>query len=140
MATIATKAATGIPDSTTAQSLAAQFPAAIDRAHLSRMTFGDRSLEQEVLQLFDRQAATDRARIVRLVWALRHFSSMGTALVATIFATGLVNIASIVGWSHVGALPQSTYGRLLIAMVVALVLMGFVLGILANVIRVFQAG
>lgn len=30
--------------------------AAIDRAHLSRMTFGDRSLEQEVLQLFDRQA------------------------------------------------------------------------------------
>jgi HPt (histidine-containing phosphotransfer) domain-containing protein len=31
--------------------------AAIDRNHLSRMTFGDRSLEQEVLQLFERQAA-----------------------------------------------------------------------------------
>lgn len=31
--------------------------AAIDRRHLSRMTFGDRSLEREVLQLFDRQAA-----------------------------------------------------------------------------------
>ncbi len=30
--------------------------AAIDRSHLSRMTFGDRSLEREVLQLFDRQA------------------------------------------------------------------------------------
>jgi HPt (histidine-containing phosphotransfer) domain-containing protein len=30
--------------------------AAIDRAHLTRMTFGDRSLEREVLQLFDRQA------------------------------------------------------------------------------------
>ena len=29
---------------------------AIDRQHLSRMTFGDRSLEHEVLQLFDRQA------------------------------------------------------------------------------------
>ena len=28
----------------------------IDRAHLARMTFGDRSLEREVLQLFDRQA------------------------------------------------------------------------------------
>ncbi len=68
-----------------------------------------------LMLLFDRQAATDRARIVRLVWVLRHFSSMGTALVATIFATGLVNVASIVGWSHVGALPQSTYGRLLIA-------------------------
>ena len=29
---------------------------AIDRGHLARMTFGDRSLEREVLQLFDRQA------------------------------------------------------------------------------------
>ncbi len=28
----------------------------IDRGHLSRMTFGDHSLEREVLQLFDRQA------------------------------------------------------------------------------------
>jgi HPt (histidine-containing phosphotransfer) domain-containing protein len=30
---------------------------AIDLAHLSRMTLGDASLEREVLQLFDRQAA-----------------------------------------------------------------------------------
>ena len=30
--------------------------AAIDRSQLSRMTFGDLSLEREVLQLFDRQA------------------------------------------------------------------------------------
>lgn len=30
---------------------------AIDRSHLTRMTFGDRSLEREVLSLFDRQAA-----------------------------------------------------------------------------------
>jgi HPt (histidine-containing phosphotransfer) domain-containing protein len=29
---------------------------AIDRQHLQRVTFGDRSLEHEVLQLFDRQA------------------------------------------------------------------------------------
>ena len=28
----------------------------IDRAHLTRMTLGDRSLEREVLQLFERQA------------------------------------------------------------------------------------
>jgi HPt (histidine-containing phosphotransfer) domain-containing protein len=53
MAKIATKAS----DSVTAQPLTAQFPAAIDRVHLSRMTFGDRGLEHEVLQLFDRQAA-----------------------------------------------------------------------------------
>ena len=30
---------------------------AIDRGHLARMTFGDRNLEREVLELFDRQAA-----------------------------------------------------------------------------------
>ena len=30
--------------------------AAIDRGQLSRMTFGDQTLEREVLQLFDRQA------------------------------------------------------------------------------------
>ena len=36
---------------------------AIDRRHLARMTFGDRSLEQEVLQLFDRQSALLLARM-----------------------------------------------------------------------------
>lgn len=30
---------------------------AIDRAHLARMTYGDRALERELLGLFDRQAA-----------------------------------------------------------------------------------
>jgi HPt (histidine-containing phosphotransfer) domain-containing protein len=30
--------------------------AAIDRGHLARMTFGERSLERELLELFDRQA------------------------------------------------------------------------------------
>ena len=31
--------------------------AAIDRGHLARMTFGDPTLERELLELFDRQAA-----------------------------------------------------------------------------------
>src|SRR5258708_37188665 len=31
--------------------------AAIDRGHLARMTFGDRALERELLELFDKQAA-----------------------------------------------------------------------------------
>jgi HPt (histidine-containing phosphotransfer) domain-containing protein len=35
----------------------------IDLVHLSRMTFGDRSLEREVLALFDRQAAILVARM-----------------------------------------------------------------------------
>ena len=36
---------------------------AIDRSHLSRMTFGDTALERELLQLFDRQAALIVARM-----------------------------------------------------------------------------
>ena len=35
----------------------------LDRAHLARMTFNDRSLEREVLQLFDRQAELLMQRI-----------------------------------------------------------------------------
>jgi HPt (histidine-containing phosphotransfer) domain-containing protein len=35
----------------------------IDLVHLARMTFGDRSLEREVLQLFDRQSALLIARM-----------------------------------------------------------------------------
>jgi HPt (histidine-containing phosphotransfer) domain-containing protein len=37
--------------------------AVLDRAHLARMTFNDRSLEREVLQLFDRQAEMLMERI-----------------------------------------------------------------------------
>ena len=37
--------------------------AAIDRGHLARITFGDRSLEREVLALFDRQAEVLIARM-----------------------------------------------------------------------------
>ena len=36
---------------------------AIDRAHLKQMTFGDRSLERELLELFDRQADMLLARM-----------------------------------------------------------------------------
>jgi HPt (histidine-containing phosphotransfer) domain-containing protein len=37
--------------------------AAIDRGQLARMTYGDRNLEREVLQLFDRQAGLLLARM-----------------------------------------------------------------------------
>jgi HPt (histidine-containing phosphotransfer) domain-containing protein len=36
---------------------------AIDRGHLAQMTFGDRSLERELLELFDRQAGILLARM-----------------------------------------------------------------------------
>ncbi len=45
---------TAVPNST---------PEAIDRVHLARMTFGDASLERELLQLFDRQCEVLLARM-----------------------------------------------------------------------------
>jgi HPt (histidine-containing phosphotransfer) domain-containing protein len=48
----------------------------IDLVHLARMTLGERSLEREVLQLFDRQAAIMMGRMqaapVAVVAALAH--------------------------------------------------------------------
>lgn len=90
---------------------------AADILHLLAVGSWLGALAALLMLLFDRQIVTDRTRIVRLDRALRHFSSTGTVLVVTILATGIVNVASIVGWSHVAALPQSTYGRLLIAKV-----------------------
>ena len=43
---------------------------AIDRGQLARMTFGDRRLEREVLQLFDRQAGK-RATVDRRIRKLQ---------------------------------------------------------------------
>lgn len=79
--------------------------------------------------LFERAALPDAARIARLARALRSFSFMGTVFVSTILLTGIVNIASIVGWSRIGALPQSIYGKLLIA---KLLLFVFMLGLAAS--------
>ena len=71
--------------------------AAIDRGHLARMTFGDRSLEREVLQLFDRQADLLLARMrdgePSAVATLAH-TLKGSA--ASIGATAVVQAAAAV--------------------------------------------
>jgi len=71
--------------------------AAIDRGQLARMTFGDRSLEREVLQLFDRQAGLLLARMLTgesaAVATLAH-TLKGSA--ASIGATGVVLAAAAV--------------------------------------------
>ena len=76
--------------------------AAIDRSQLSRMTFGDRGLEREVLQLFDRQASLLLARMqsreAAVVAALAH-TLKGSA--ASIGATDVMLAASAV--EHAGA-------------------------------------
>jgi len=82
-----------------ASKIADQAPAAaaIDRGHRARMTFGDRELEREVLQLFDRQADLLLTRMhdreAAAVAALAH-TLKGTA--SSISATGLISAAAAV--------------------------------------------
>lgn len=55
---------------------------------------------------------------------LAGFAGLGSAIVATILATGLVNAAMLIGLDGVARLPDSIYGRLMIA---KLVLFGIML-------------
>jgi copper resistance protein D len=58
--------------------------------------------------------------------ALHHFSGTGSLLVATLIATGLINIIFIVGLSGVTTLLSSTYSALLVAkLFLFLVMLGF---------------
>ncbi len=77
--------------------------AAIDRSQLARMTFGDRSLEREVLQLFDRQAglllARMQSREAAAVATLAH-TLKGSA--ASIGATDVMLAAAAVEYAGAG--------------------------------------
>lgn len=73
--------------------------------------------------LFHPHAAVDREQIAHLDNALQGFAFTGTVLVAVILVTGLVNVWIIVGRPHLLALPESDYGRLLIAKVMFFLLM-----------------
>jgi HPt (histidine-containing phosphotransfer) domain-containing protein len=90
--------------------------AAIDRGHLTRMTFGDRALEREVLQLFDRQAdlllARMRDREPAAVATLAH-TLKGSA--SSIGATHVMRAAAAVEQAVSGADREFAIGRLAIA-------------------------
>jgi HPt (histidine-containing phosphotransfer) domain-containing protein len=81
--------------------------AVLDRDHLARMTFGDRSLEREVLQLFDRQSelllermrASEPAAIATLAHTLK-----GSAV-----GIGATRVASAA--AEVEATAQATPGE-----------------------------
>jgi len=87
--------------------------AAIDRSQLARMTLGDRSLEREVLQLFDRQATLLLARMRNgqpaAVATLAH-TLKGSA--ASIGAIGVMLAAAAVEQTGGGAERDLAIGRL----------------------------
>lgn len=90
-------------------SSSAGFPSSrepIDRGHLSRMTLGERSLEREVLALFDRQADILLSRMNSAapsgVATLAH-TLKGSAV--GIGAWGVARAAEVVEKANPGALP-----------------------------------
>jgi HPt (histidine-containing phosphotransfer) domain-containing protein len=71
--------------------------AAIDRGHLARMTFGDRNLEREVLQLFERQAGLLLARMhTREPAAVATLAHTLKGSASSIGATGVMGAAAAV--------------------------------------------
>jgi HPt (histidine-containing phosphotransfer) domain-containing protein len=72
---------------------------AIDRGHLARMTFGDRGLEHEVLELFDRQAAL-------LIERMRKVDGLGDGAVVGALAHTLKGSAAGIGASRVASAAQ----------------------------------
>ena len=89
---------------------------AIDLGQLARMTLGDRSLEREVLQLFDRQAGLLLARMHNgepaVVATLAH-TLKGSA--ASIGAGGVVLAAATVERAAGAAERDAAIGRLAMA-------------------------
>lgn len=103
---------------------AADAASAIDRAHLARMTFGDRSLERELLELFDRQAvillrrmrAADTASVADSVVVLAH-TLKGSAL--GVGADGVARAAAAVEEAGTGAERDAAIERLAVGIAAA---------------------
>ena len=76
-------------------------PAVLDRAHLERMTLGNRGLEQEVLELFDRQAEL-------LVIRMRKGGSLGDSAAVSALAHALKGSASGIGAGEVARAAELT--------------------------------
>ena len=92
--------------------------AAIDRGQLARITLGDRNLEREVLQLFDRQAGLLLARMRNgeAAAVLAH-TLKGSAM--SIGATGVVLAAAAVEQAAQAADRDLAIGRLATAIGIA---------------------
>lgn len=81
-----------------------------------------------LLLLSSPRAKAEADVVAALHGALRGFSGVGSAVVATIVATGLVNSWFLVGPNHLKGLVETTWGRLLL---VKLVLFAGMLGLAA---------
>lgn len=101
------------------------FHLAADLAHLAAAGVWLGALGALLAMALQARRPIDQARLAK---ALEDFSGVGAAVVATLLASGLVNGWFLVGPDHLGALPTSLYGQLLLA---KLVLFAAMLGLAA---------
>jgi len=73
--------------------------------------------------LFESRGAVLDAEFAALHGALARFSGIGSAVVAILLATGLINSWFLIGPSHVAELIKAPYGQLLLAKVALFVVM-----------------
>lgn len=88
---------------------------ASDILHLIAAAVWLGALAAFAILLFRSRGAPPRAEAAALHRALERFAGVGSALVAALLATGLVNSWFLVGPAHVRDLAQTPYGRLLLA-------------------------
>ncbi|WP_186262994.1 copper homeostasis membrane protein CopD [Burkholderia gladioli] len=96
----------------------------VDLVHLAAAAIWLGALGGFAIQL----AAGGVTHIETLVRTLAQFATVGSAAVAALIATGMVNTVMVVGWPLVG-FPDSSYGRVLL---VKLVLFCAMLGLAAS--------
>lgn len=86
-----------------------------DIAHLLAAGIWIGALVGLVLLVFRKSVQVDRDHLVLSHRVLEGFSTVGTAVVAVVLISGLVNSWILVDIANVAALPNSLYGQLLIA-------------------------
>ena len=86
-----------------------------DIAHLLAAGIWIGALVGLMLLVFRTSAQVDRDHLVLSHRVLEGFSTVGTAVVAVILISGLINSWVLVGVANIPALPNSPYGQLLMA-------------------------
>jgi putative copper resistance protein D len=93
---------------------AGRLHAAADVLHLLAAGVWLGALAALAILLAKAKQGTDPAASEALHGALATFSGIGSGVVAVILATGLINSWFLVGPAHIGRMPESLYGRLLL--------------------------
>lgn len=94
-----------------------------DIAHLLAAGVWVGALGAMLLLVLRPSGAVDREHLLLTHRVLAGFSTTGTIVVGVLIATGLLNLAGIVGRAGIAALPASVYGKLVAAKLILFIMM-----------------